>query len=403
LFLLVAFLALALFHSPGTSDTREWEAWTQHSLDLGLRRGYAEAHDVYPPFTLIVFHLSARIGALFGLGILPSIKASIWCFLVATGIVYWRWSGRAAWASLLMATLVLNSTALTYSDVYLAPFLLLGLRELQRERWRGGTLLLAIASMFKWQPIVVAPFALAHYLRDADGWRWRPAPRVRPLLEVVLPAVVVVAAVIGVMGVEVLKTLERARYWNPYWSGNALNLGWIVTHLLRVTGWLGAGGLVGGEATLLEMPSRALAAIPSPLFVLAYGMTFISFVRAPRSYESFLVHAQLGFLSYFVLATMVHENHLFVAVLLGAALAAERRRLTAEFLLWALALNINLLLFYGVDGQGLGFSRVVGIDSAVVFSFLVVGCYALQAFSCWRATALAGVGRRRRPASSGWA
>src|SRR5262249_40600305 len=80
----------------------------------------------------------------------------------------------------------------------------------------------------------------------------------------------------------------------------------------------------------------------------------------------------LGYLAYFTFNVGVHENHLFLPIILGLFLAAQNRSYLPLALATALIANLNLLVFYGIDGKGLPFDRVVGIDLSVVLAVLEV-------------------------------
>ena len=76
----------------------------------------------------------------------------------------------------------------------------------------------------------------------------------------------------------------------------------------------------------------------------------------------------------------MHENHLFVAVVLAFMLMLHER--THEH--WAIVatlavmLNVNMFLFYGVDGTA-RLSPVVGIDLSVILALLYAVAWLLLA------------------------
>ena len=69
--------------------------------------------------------------------------------------------------------------------------------------------------------------------------------------------------------------------------------------------------------------------------------------------------ALLGFLAYFALNTGVHENHLFFPALLAVLLIWLQPRTRWPAAAVVAISSINLLLFGGIDGGGLPFSRAV--------------------------------------------
>jgi len=386
LFVLVAALAATLADTPGTSDSAYWLRWTQAALDSGLRASYSTTGDVYPPLTLVVFVAAARVGSLFGLGILASIKASLWIFLVATGAVFWRWSRRAELAALVMASLAVESVGLAYTDIYFAPFLLAALRDVSRSKWRRAALLFTIASLFKWLTLVIAPFLLVHYWRSEAASIRRVGGWIRFGSEILTPVVGALALVLIGMGTEVLATLTRVRRLDPFLSGNALNANWLLTYILEASSWLGAPPLDHGEVRYLETVDPRLTVPSMLLFSATFVFILATFAGFRFGFSGFLRYAQVGFLSYFVLATRVHENHLFIAVILGAATMVAAGSVTREFIWWALALNVNLFLFYGLNGLGPSVPRVIGIDLTVVFASLIVAGFCHEAVRCWRSS-----------------
>ena len=52
-----------------------------------------------------------------------------------------------------------------------------------------------------------------------------------------------------------------------------------------------------------------------------------------------------GYLAYFTLNTGVHENHLFLACLLLAWLAARTPATLPDFAAWATLFNLNMVVF----------------------------------------------------------
>jgi hypothetical protein len=266
-----------------------------------------------------------------------------------------------------MAVFIPCSVGLAYLDVYYAPFLLLALHALRQERWRLFGLAYAVACLVKWQPLVLGPFLFAYV------WKRGPAAFRQALAFALLPA----AILFLLFGPEMLQALLRALGHRGL-SSNALNLWWLVTHALHAA-WPAAFGPLQqeGVAGHIYSPYGALAqiAVLRLPFVLAYGAVFVSAWRRPPEFSRLLSHALVGYLAYFMLATGVHENHLFVAVLLAAVLAAPDRSRSA-FLTWASVFNVNLWVFYGAAGRA-PMGRVLGLDLALPLAALNLWLFAL--------------------------
>ena len=57
------------------------------------------------------------------------------------------------------------------------------------------------------------------------------------------------------------------------------------------------------------------------------------------------------------------ENYLFLVPLLFIVLLAERGEYLKDTLFWLMYANLNLFLFYGMSGRGIGFNRsILGYD-----------------------------------------
>jgi hypothetical protein len=63
-------------------------------------------------------------------------------------------------------------------------------------------------------------------------------------------------------------------------------------------------------------------------FVAFYVWAWVASVRQPKSFGRLLRFSLVGYLAYFTFNTGVHENHLFLAVIVAVALYAKRVRAT---------------------------------------------------------------------------
>jgi hypothetical protein len=216
----------------------------------------------------------------------------------------------------------------------------------------------------------VAPFALIYVLRDNATTRPRAAWSAAP-------GAILIAIVWRVYGHAVLDAWNTATH-HRFLSGNALNFPWVVTHWLHVFRPQAFGGLIDGQSNFVETRNAAYTTLPKMLFYLTYGVTVIAALTRLRSFRDLLWLSVLGCLAYFTFNTGVHENHLLIGVVLGVILAAHERQA------WPIALaigafsDVNLLLFYGVDGMGFHYSRLVGgVDAALIIALLMTGFFPL--------------------------
>ncbi len=398
----VTFLSVLVLADPGSSDVSKfWLPWMTSLSERGLVAGYAANQTDYPPLAMVVLAAVSAMARALDIPLFVALKLSLLGFLLATTGTFWGLSRSVAMAAALQLSLVLNSVALGYLDVYFAPTLLASLWALRARRPVLFATLFAVTCLIKWQPLLLAPFAGAHLLGD-DAWRaGRWVDRLRNALTLLaLPAGLVVAVTFSVFGTPILLALVKAG-GNYMLSGEALNLGWVVTHVLHVLDPGRFGPLVGGEATPVQcVRACGLVLLPfKAIFLLLYGTVWVAFVRTTRSFDGFAFYALAGCLAYFIADHGVHENHLFLAVLLAAVCWAQDRTLGKLFLIWALAANLNLVLFQGFDGRGFPGGRALLVDAALPLSVLVTLLGAWHIAIALRRVGWVSASRLRRAAS----
>jgi hypothetical protein len=359
-------VALALLRAEGSPDIPIWMEWTESALRLGLVNGYADLQKDYPPLSLSLLYGVARVSETIGVAGVFGLKVSLLLASLATAFVYGRISRSLPRATGLFFVLIPCSVGLGYLDVYYAPLLLLAFASLQQEKWGRFGALFSLACLVKWQPLVLAPFCLVYL--------WKRGKRAAGTA--LAAAAVPVAVLFLVFGTAMFLALGQALTHRPL-SAHALNLWWLVTHFLRASWPETFGGLRAGTANRVYLPGPGLEMLALRLpFVLGYAAVFVSLWRREPRFPVLVRHAFVGFLTYFMLATGVHENHLFVAVVMAAVLALCADDGGRVFLVWASVFNVNLWLFYGTTGQ-LPMSRVLGIDLALPVAALNLGLFAL--------------------------
>jgi hypothetical protein len=378
LLLLLLFLLTASFlPSPATPDVRNLIGWAANAHRLGIVKGFAANNADYPPLSTPI--LLAAVRALHPLGVSPfeAIKLSIMLFLLASSLAFWLWT-RDFWSTaLLHVSLLLDSVALGYIDIYFAPTLIASLWALRARRLVWSTVFFTIACFTKWQPLILAPFIVFYILRIVPDPQWKLRGFGRVLREVVMPALVIGIGLLLVYGVLPMSSSLQKALSHNFLSGNALNFNWVLTHSLRVFAPEAYGGLVAGRADFIVVRSVGETLFSRVLFFSAYVTTLVAFCRGERTFEDLLRFSLIGYLAYYVFNIGVHENHLFIPVVIVVILFWLNRGYVGLAATVILMSNINLLVFYGVDG--IGFYRVVGetLDMALLFavyntSFFVV-------------------------------
>ena len=385
-------MSLFLIHSPGTSDVSGyWLRWMRHIDGLGPVAAYVTAETDYPPGSFLILYLAHLLGDAAGCETLTALKTTIFVFqLLSTGLVLVM-SGSPMLAAAFNASVMLNGIGLGYLDLFFAPPLLAAFWALRCGRPVLGTLLFGISCLTKWQPLLVAPYFAIHLfgitsLRPRDWLALLHTPLFRRIA--VLTAAVVLLLFAG-FGLEPLIALRRASQ-NGFFSAYAMNLAWIEQFFYRVL-IEGSTGLADPATYMLHV-DLWVTRLHKGLFYLTYAATLLWAVRSAgledgppdQRLGTLILFAITGFLSYVMLSTGVHENHLFLPLVLGfllAALAPSPVSWTIAALMAAMA-NANLLLFYGLTGEPAQ-SRVVGMDLSIPLSVVFLAIW--LTFLLWAA------------------
>jgi hypothetical protein len=372
--------ALTLVQSPGTPDLGTyWLSWTDTLLRYGPIEGYAGLGSDYPPLASLLLYVAGAIGSRTLSGpeyAFLSLKLMLLLFWIATVYIVWRLipprASRVMDTGLIGASLLLNAVPLGYLDILMAPAFLLAVGCLvrmeravvPRERLLAAAafaVCFSLAMWTKWQPLIVLPFVAVFVFKrgkpERHGMVWG----------MLLFAALIAAVYSG----QPLLALRRATQHSAL-SAQALNLNWIVQYVLV---WLNPGlpGNLDAEGqTLIVYTPRALRWACMLLLAVSYGVCLVTYARRGRTLADLLTFAFAGFLCYLNFNRGVHENHLFVATMILAALLVLEPARRSLFVFWAVLANLNLVLFYGISGTGLGLSRTVSVDATLLFAALEV-------------------------------
>ncbi len=379
LILFVLITTLSFLPSPGTFDMNDWQQWAKNADTLGLVPGFKANQENYPPLSTVILVSSLKISRWFGVGVFDSVKLAIFFCLCLTSLAFWLWTKDIMLVTLLHLSLLLNSMALGYIDILFAPSLIFALWALKKRKLVLFSMLYAFACLTKWQPLLIAPFLVLYILKITHVTHWKQIQFKQVLQQVLLPVAAVLVGIFSIFGVEeVSQSLIRVTSMHPYLSGNALNLNWVITHFLHIFDPARFGGLKNGEAEFIINTSPKLTTLPRLLFLLFYASALIVFFKREKTFENVILFSLLGYLAYFMFNTGVHENHLFLAGLLAVILFWLNKKYTTPMVILLLMSNLNLFLFYGIDGTGLPFGRALGgvLDVALLVSIFNV-CFFL--------------------------
>ncbi|GAK51720.1 hypothetical protein U14_02965 [Candidatus Moduliflexus flocculans] len=370
-FILIILITLSFLYSPGTGDMDIWMKWSHNIDNYGIAEGYKINMTDYPPYSSVILFCAVQFCHLFKMEMFTAIKLSIVVLLFLTSLIFWFWNFNINMMILLHFSLFLNSVALGYIDIYFAPMLILSMWALREKRLILFTLCFSIACLIKWQPIIILPFIMSYIVKEFMDCKSIDRKNFYSMLSV---AIIIVIFTMYIFGLTPVLRAFKASLSHNFLSGNALNFNWILTHLLHVLYPESFGNLVNGLSTYICTNSLKVTLISRILFLLSYVITILMFLKRKKKFEFLILFSLLGFLSYFIFNIGVHENHLFLATILAIILLSENKKyfwLTMNVILMN---NINLFLFYGSDGLGLRFNRVIGnfIDIALIISLFNV-------------------------------
>jgi hypothetical protein len=362
--ILVVLISFLFFYSPGTSDVKEDLRWISNAEKFGVIDGYTENGDSYPPLIPLFLYSVSKITKALNLPVVTSFKLSLYLFLYLSAVVFYVETRNLFLTSAMILSFILNTVALCYLDIFMVPLLLLSYFALMRNRLTTFGILFAFSCMIKFQPLIFLP-AIFIYLFTHQSIRtlW---------LRVFLPASGVVLIFLLIFKIELLTALARALFYHHQLSANAANLNWLLTYLLHVFKPEEFGPLVNGRADFISTTNPAIWLPSRILFVFAFLWSLKQFHRCEKSIENLLLFSLIGYLIYFAFNTGVHENHLFPAMLLGFLIYARNPRFVRNLVIISVIANLNMMLFYGINGAGLPFSRIVVIDLSVALALLTV-------------------------------
>ena len=366
-------IGLSFTYSPGgTSDVGSWHAWVENAANYGPVEGYAVSRSDYPPLASAILWVADQVFQPLRVGTSLNIKFSIFFFLSLTVLVFWLWVRDLKVALMLYFALLLNSVALAYLDIYFAPALIFSFWMLEERRWLWFSLSFVVATLIKWQPMIIAPFCFLYILGIRDIRELSQLDYSGLFGKVVVPAAALASFVVFAFGpVPVWKAFSDV-LTESFLSGNALNLNWVVTYFLHVWDPDQFGHLQNGVANYIKDPSLRVVLLPRLLFWSTYLVVLALFFRCHKTFTNLLIFSVLGYLCYYTFNTGVHENHLFLVAVLAVVLYWREESWRTNAVILLLMANINLFLFYGVDGD-LHFPRLfAGIDIALVLAFLNV-------------------------------
>ena len=370
IFAITCVFSFSLLRSRGEVDIEAWLLWINNISEHGLINGYIANKDMYPPFTNVIFSLVLKFSALTNISVLVSLKLFIFGSLLITSLIFLAWTKNWLLAIAVQAGFTLNAMALSYIDIFIAPFLLISLYALYNRNFLLFTIFYFINVMIKWQGIIILPFILLYILNISSLKEIKNIIWGKIASQIVLPSVVLVVFVFMIFGREVYDTFDRAMKEDML-SGYALNLSWIIT---RIVYFLNpeANFFEYGIMKIIYIKSGEISYFTKFIFFVFFFSTLIACFKEKKSFINLLKFSVIGYLIYFAFNTCVHENHLFLASLLSLLILNYDSKFLTEAIGIMLAFNINMFLFYGTLGDQPYIHGYFGAEISVILSALFI-------------------------------
>lgn len=339
---------------PGTQDVKTITGWIHAALRLGLAEGLAVPRD-YPPASTVIHWTLVTTG-------IVSVESVVKLTNLATLVLFavfcaTRQTQRGAQV---LAIFALSSAFLGYTDILFAPFAFF----LSRKRSPLWAVFLSFLLMvlLKWTALVATPLILARMLQHSRAHGWGSALRAG------VPAGIILTATLVYFSPFVMfDKFHYAMKTTVAPSANALNPHWLYALFAF------DGAPYGSSAYTSLWPSYEILCTALTLLLCAgFALLWLATGASPQSW---LVALRGTLAGYFLFAYSVHENHLFLTVLITlfgywAGVFPRWQLCTA-----AGFFNANLFLFYGLTGT----QRPVEGNEWVGVVFTLIGNLALIA------------------------
>jgi len=425
--LALTFRAIIAYLLPGSgfaNDISAFQFWASNLFREGLHGFYQRdfLHDYTPGYLYVLWAVGAAGSLLGGIGDLIKVPPMIGDVVLA----YLVWSmtrelGAGRWAARLAALIVainpitwLDSAVWGQVDSVGVIFLLLGLRELWRDRPERAAILTVIAALVKPQLGILVPIVAAVTIRRAlwpeggFGSEASPEPRrtttdweartrgpmriVTTGLAGLLPAIVLsIPFGLGLPGgliEQIFKTAGGYPYlsvnaWNP-WALASLDGNGVAANHLWVCDVVETGLAAADRCTKAFSFGAIPAVVVGTVLTLALFVVVSVLVARRPDRRTMLVGVVVLALAFFVVPTRVHERYLFPLVAVGAILAAVSLRWTVAYLASSLATAANMYFVLttlypnnpGIDdwlgiGRGLGSWNVIAVAAMIQAAVLV--------------------------------
>ena len=394
---------LTLLPSHGTPDMDlYWTHWLAATRQWGLPQAYAAIGSDYPPLAIAHLWLGDHLLPMPAADPVLRIKAILLLALFIATAVFAALSRHALATALFCIAQLTGTLGLAYLDIFMGLWIVMAFLLLQ-QGWRSGFLAcLAIALLTKWQTLILMPPLLLYFMlspafaastssHPASTWR-----RVAALMPLPLVILAIAAWFDIPTTVRAWQKLQHDMQ-GSFFNAQALGAQALLDSLIQLRIWFDLRHMHDQAQALahylsLESLTRisdgawsaARIRVSQGLCAIGLLAALYRFIRSDKQTTDFLLSAIVTCIVYFIFHTGVHENHLYLAMLLAWVLVAHSKRHWRIALWLTLLHNLNMVYYYGFTGSwpaNTGASAGIQPDwptlalAALLCSSLLCWCY----------------------------
>ena len=384
-FLVVIFF----FNFHGTHNVDVFLKWLQSAVDEGFINNYKKNNnDNYGPLATLFSYFLYNLTSFFlkDINLSLVLKLTQIIFFYCSVIIIYLYKKNII--NSILFIIIFSTTALGHQDldIIYCLFFLIAFYFLKNKNIPIFCFFYLLAIIVKWQPIIVVPILIIYisdfYLNFFNIKLTLKNLNYKNILQASLIVLIFVSILFIIFDFSSFyKSLGNAVN-NERLAGNSFNFNWICTWILQIINQDYYGQFNGTVRYIYIEPYHLLKFLGSIIFfcLLIYFLLKFS-LKEKKNFEDLLIYIFFIFYSYFMFNKGTSQNHLFSTCFFAFIIYLNNKDYFFEVFFTALFFNLNLILMYGFDGEGLlKFSsdyRLVNIpffqyplDLTVVISFL---------------------------------
>ena len=384
--LCLSFLAL---RSPGTSDiAKAFVPWVEGALKHGFISNYQNQVTAYPPAYILIPFLLAKY-----LGIQAFWAYKTFLVISLLLVIYAGSKALGLRMGLILGLIfIYPSLVLGYGDSLIVAILLLIFINLESFKYYKVGVLVGLVISIKFTPIIIIPIIIIYIFRK-DNFSFPKSLsiiKLGNLTKTFMGFLLWEIPLVLFTGLEMFVNNLKLALLNGYLSGNAPNMGWIITKIKMgpnsIPSYVGDTDLI--RFIYIDVHSGLYRGMKFVAMLVAVFLIMKSF-QFENSLENNALLISLTLFAYYEFAPGVHENHLTLAIPFALILvkSQEKRRKILGFSLILISL-VNLFSFYTLKGNYNESRIVFGMDFSLAlatietsYAIVLVGLYLVNSLN----------------------